>query len=74
MVTSTAFSSITNEETGLHTIWSIASDKKGHIWFGSLRQGYLVEFYGRSFAINVDLEVDQGRLIPGMLIQTFVEN
>jgi len=45
---STAFTSFGEDEIDTKSIWALAADKNGHIWFGSLFND-LVEYDGRSF-------------------------
>lgn len=44
----TAFTSFSEDELDTKSIWTIAADKNGHIWFGSLFND-LVEYDGKSF-------------------------
>ncbi len=45
---STAFTSFSEDEINTKSIWALASDKNGHIWFGSLFND-LVEYDGKTF-------------------------
>ncbi|MBW6500891.1 MAG: histidine kinase [Bacteroidales bacterium] len=51
MLVSTAFSCLTEKEGLAQNIWSIAADRSGHIWFGSL-YGDLQEYDGKEFRLR----------------------
>ena len=49
VLSSTAFSSIELNKTGLNSVWAVACDKRRHIWLGSLFGGNLLEYDGKVF-------------------------
>ncbi len=48
---STAFTCLTEKEGLRQNTWAIASDRAGHLWFGSL-YGDLQEYYGKEFRLR----------------------